>query len=67
MSDVPELGPPAKKNEKGTVPKKTQKKAAVEVDDDMPKELATRLVKSLVKKPLVTLRLRATKRQTKRR
>ena len=41
MSDVPELGPPAKKNEKGTVPKKTQK-AVVEVDYNMPKKLATK-------------------------
>ena len=42
MSDVPELGPPSNKNERGTVPKKTQKKAVVEVDYNMPKELATR-------------------------
>ena len=42
LSDVSELEPPAKKNRRGTVPKKTQKRAVAEVDCNMPKKLATK-------------------------
>ena len=45
-SDVPELEPPAKKNERGTVPKKTQKKAVAEVDYNMPRKFAAKAGKT---------------------
>jgi UV DNA damage endonuclease len=46
LSDVPELEPPVKKNERDTVPKKTQKKAVADVDYNMPKQLATKAGKT---------------------
>ena len=46
LSGVPELEPLAKKNERGTVPKKMQKKAVAEVDYNIPKKLATKAGKT---------------------
>lgn len=46
LSDAPELEPPARENKRGTVPKKTQKKAVAEVDYNMPKKLATKAGKA---------------------
>jgi len=46
LSDVPELELLAKKNERGTVPKKTRKKAVAEVDYNMLKKHATKAGKT---------------------
>ena len=46
LSNVPELEPPAMKNDRGTVPKKTQKKAVAGVDYNIPKKLATKAGKT---------------------
>ena len=46
LSNVPELEPPAKKNDRGTVPKKTQKKAVAGVDYNISKKLATKAGKT---------------------
>lgn len=46
LSDVPELEPLAKKNERGTVPKKMQKKAVAEVDYNIPKKFTTKAGKT---------------------
>lgn len=40
LSDIPELEPPAKKNKRGAVQRKMEKKAAAEVDHNMPKKPA---------------------------
>jgi len=53
---------------RGTVTKKTQKKAVAEVDYNTPKKLATKAGKTAGEEAVgVTLKLRATKRQTMRR